>query len=1291
MKCNRTSFVLLFTGLLFFLLGNTAMASKSDNISIALTSFDTLHCNACEGTIYFDYINSTISPLFTTQYFLTDTNNVIQHVSPIESFNNVVAGKYLLYALNFKTIDNISGNTPGNLIADIQANCSNLSVGTPITICPPTNGMKIINGKVFADTNEDGLENNGELGINGVGVFIYEDINQDGSVNGSDVLLNMDTTNIFGHYTYTIDEAILGRTITHLVVTTDTNTIALDNYYTTDNIETAVFVGNSGVISNKNFGLSQQIELENDVWLDINANSIQDPLELGIPNMSICLSNLSPLLMNGILIPPGGYRDTIFTDALGVFRFDELPDCDWQLIAHYDPTIYTPTYDADGGILNITNFTLTDGKVLPSYNNWCNQEDCLTDLDFGFRLTGEFNLSGNVCIDDGSKDGRCNTGGEEQLSSLIIALFNDKGTKLGSITTNEDGNYRFPFLPQGNYIIDFSKEQIDLDSFFLTTQLGDTPASDILIAQYSIFQKVSVLMDIIGVDFAFIAHSFTTSNIIANDNDYTICPGINYGNNLALNDFTDSDNFLYGLVKPSNKGITQIANNGIFTYTPTIFECTFDQFSYQICDLNTAICDTAIVTLFFNDEQSPSLVNIPQSLTLSCDEQIPAPGLVSAFDNCPRIGINLDETSTQGEDGCSQYDYTLTRTWTASDVCGNTNSEFQVIDIQDVVAPDIFRIYTLPNGKRLIGGIAEFTNERWKTIPFPIDFETIPLVFSQIITNEEMSPAIPQIRKVSKAQFDIHLQEEEKNDGIHNRENIAWIAIESGIEEGVTPLIADYVEIDSTLKSIDFPFSFSSVPTLFTALQTTNESDPSVIKYENLNTTSVRMQLVEEVSRDTEVAHTLEKVGYLAIEKTGDLTSKSGEIIGEIGTTMIDANWQKIILNHTYNNPIVIITSANNFEGFPLTYRVRNTFPYSFELQIQEWDYLNSTPNNTTISYLVLEGSIPLYTPDFCDSGTDGLVIGTDIIAVDNCDNTVGLAYSEHSQFDGAQLITDRKWESIDECGNEVSYTQQISCEGVAVKIQSFLQGALIGSKEEGLMRDDLRKKGLIPSKEPYTELANFQHFGAGGGEILDSNLLKTAGPNAIVDWVLLELKSANDINNIIATSSGLIQRDGDIISPSGDSLIVFTNVQFSDYYITVRHRNHIGITTKNTHLFSLNNIPQLDFRDAFTATNGNYPNIQLGKVQAQWSGDLNGDGRIIYQGPQNDPFDMFLHVILDDNNSHYLTNYITKGYTQKDFNLDGSVIFQGPNNDRSSLLFNTILAHPQNKNLNANYIISIK
>jgi len=116
-----------------------------------------------------------------------------------------------------------------------------------------------------------------------------------------------------------------------------------------------------------------------------------------------------------------------------------------------------------------------------------------------------------------------------------------------------------------------------------------------------------------------------------------------------------------------------------------------------------------------------------------------------------------------------------------------------------------------------------------------------------------------------------------------------------------------------------------------------------------------------------------------------------------------------------------------------------------------------------------------------------------------------------------------------------------------------------------------------------------------------------------------------------------------------------------------------------------------IDFTYQFLPTIGNEPFIELNDNRTMWSGDLNQSNDVIYQGPNNDIFHLFLQVLLDSLNQNYLTNYINQGYTVNDFNMDGVTIFQGPNNDRANLLFNTILDHPDNPNKLTNFVISTK
>ena len=88
------------------------------------------------------------------------------------------------------------------------------------------------------------------------------------------------------------------------------------------------------------------------------------------------------------------------------------------------------------------------------------------------------------------------------------------------------------------------------------------------------------------------------------------------------------------------------------------------------------------------------------------------------------------------------------------------------------------------------------------------------------------------------------------------------------------------------------------------------------------------------------------------------------------------------------------------------------------------------------------------------------------------------------------------------------------------------------------------------------------------------------------------------------------------------------------------------------------------------------------------WSGDLNQDGRVIFQGPGNDVFDIFQSVLFDANNKKLIPNFVSRGYSNSDFNMDGKVLFQGPDNDAAALLFHTILSSPENGHFFSNFIL---
>ncbi len=150
-------------------------------------------------------------------------------------------------------------------------------------------------------------------------------------------------------------------------------------------------------------------------------------------------------------------------------------------------------------------------------------------------------------------------------------------------------------------------------------------------------------------------------------------------------------------VPPANTGVSTTTDNCGETVTITSedivtnmtcanrFTVTRTYSATDSCG-NSATC-TQTISVF--DDTSP-VITCPASLTIECTAStLPAnTGTASATDNCdlsPTIDF-LDITIAS--QFCPQ-EYTINRTWTASDTCGNTTNCVQVIDVQDNTPPVI--------------------------------------------------------------------------------------------------------------------------------------------------------------------------------------------------------------------------------------------------------------------------------------------------------------------------------------------------------------------------------------------------------------------------------------------------------------------------------------------------------------------------------------------------------------------------------------------------------------------------
>jgi YDG domain len=267
-------------------------------------------------------------------------------------------------------------------------------------------------------------------------------------------------------------------------------------------------------------------------------------------------------------------------------------------------------------------------------------------------------------------------------------------------------------------------------------------------------------------------------------------------------------------------------------------------------------------------------------------------------------------------------------------------------------------------------------------------------------------------------------------------------------------------------------------------------------------------------------------------------------------------------------------------------------------------------------------------------------------------------------------------------CDSIVSINVSLNV-GVQLAAKVFLAGAY--KTNTNLMTDSLRILGLIPNAQPYSDaiFANsFTHVGS-GSEYANPSVFQISGANAIVDWVFIQVRDANNSSNVIATRCALLQSDGDIVDVDGISPVSFPILPTGNYFVSVKHRNHLGVMTANTMaLGNIVNAVPIDFTNLSTSLySKSSPNNNVSPLTGATK--IVGGKRCLYAGncnissASNAKFVSYSPLLHSDRSALYTAlpspTASINGYTVYDMDLNGYARFNGLNPDRL-IIFNTCI-----------------
>ena len=424
-----------------------------------------------------------------------------------------------------------------------------------------------------------------------------------------------------------------------------------------------------------------------------------------------------------------------------------------------------------------------------------------------------------------------------------------------------------------------------------------------------------------------------------------------------------------------------------------------------------SVSQTQIITI--TDTTDPLLNGVPSDVSVECDA-VPTPPVIgvdiTATDNCD---TDVEITySVNVIAGICTDSYVEERTWTATDNCGNSVSQTQVLTITDTTDP-------------LLSGVPTDVSVECDAVPTPPVIGVDITATDNCDTDVEITYSVNVIAGICT---DSYVEER------------TWTATDNcGNSVSQTQVLTITDTTDPVLNGVpaDASVECDAVPT------------PPVI--------GVDITATDNCDTDVEITYSVNVIAGICTdsyveERTWTATDNCGNSVSQTQILTITDTTDPLLSGvptdasvecDAVPTPPVIgvdITATDNCDtDVEITYSVNVIAGICTDSYVEErtWTATDNCGNSVSQTQVltitdttdpVLSG-VPADASVECDALPTPPVIGVDITATDNCDTDVEITYSVNviAGICTDSYIEERTWTATDNCGNSVSQTQVLT------------------------------------------------------------------------------------------------------------------------------------------------------------------------------------------------------------------------------------------------------------------------